>query len=164
MPYLLTVQPHLLANNTPFSLLYNLTFMIHALSAHCTVSPSHYQAPCATLQCTAYKLIPFSVQHLLLALQLGIPACCMASLAPSTLCTASPACLAASTTRCVQPHLLSLQLLLFPVHIVQPHLLALNLLLLAAHCTASPACLTASTAHCTIHLIHLISLPKEILF
>ena len=68
-PHLLTVPPHLLTNHNPFSLLYNLTFMIHALSAHCTVSPSHYQAPCATLQCTAYKPIPFTVQHLLLALQ-----------------------------------------------------------------------------------------------
>ena len=69
LPHLLTVQPHLFANNTPFSLMYNLTFVIHALSAHCTVSPSHYKPPCATLQCTAYKPIPFTVQHLLLALQ-----------------------------------------------------------------------------------------------
>jgi len=97
-------RTHLLANNTPFSLLNNLSFMIHALSAHCTVSPSHYKPPCATLQCTAYKPITFSVQHLLLALQLFLLAVWHPQL----------------PVHCVQSLLLALQLLLLTAHCTAP--------------------------------------------
>jgi hypothetical protein len=45
-----SLSNHTYSLNRTFSLLYNLTFLILALSACCIVSPSHYQAPSVTVQ------------------------------------------------------------------------------------------------------------------
>jgi hypothetical protein len=126
LPHLLTVQPHLLANslscslnclicsllshtcslNYPFSLLYNITFSIPALSARCIALLLCIKPPMPLYSLLAYS---FNDQHLLLVILNAVHSLRLALelLLKAVHCTASPACLTSSTARCTLYSLLA---------------------------------------------------------